>query len=113
MYLASSVPSERVFSLAGHVTNKKKACMNPKNMDMLIFLCKNMEHYWKRIRNGKTTGISNEPLFAYSFLYSLQITFVISKFKCSLSNKEVPVYILYIYIYIYIKYILHINCNVN
>lgn len=44
---ASSVPSERVFSLAGQVVSKKRSRMHPSNVDMLIFLNKNMERYWK------------------------------------------------------------------
>ena len=34
---ASSVPSERVFSLAGNIVSKKRACLKPENVDMLIF----------------------------------------------------------------------------
>ena len=55
-------------------------------------------------------GKPHEPSFAYSFLHTLQITFVISKFRCSLSNKEVPVPKKFQYIY---TYILHINYNVD
>ena len=44
---ASSVPSERVFSLAGQVVSKKRSRMNASNVDMLIFMNKNMERYWK------------------------------------------------------------------
>ena len=35
---ASSVPSERVFSLAGNLVSKKRARMSPSNVDMFIFL---------------------------------------------------------------------------
>ena len=37
---ASSVPSERIFSLAGNIVSKKRACLKPENVDMLIFLKK-------------------------------------------------------------------------
>ncbi|XP_046560924.1 zinc finger BED domain-containing protein 4-like [Haliotis rubra] len=43
---ASSVPSERVFSLAGNLVNKKRARLSPNNIDLLVFLRKNMELYW-------------------------------------------------------------------
>ena len=44
---ASSVPSERGFSLAGQIVSKKRARMHSANVDMFIFLNKNMERYWK------------------------------------------------------------------
>lgn len=37
----TSVPSERVFSTAGHILNKKRASLNSENADMLIFLSHN------------------------------------------------------------------------
>ncbi len=43
---ASYVPSERGFSLAGHIVNKKRSRLSPKNVDMMIFLNKNMDYYW-------------------------------------------------------------------
>lgn len=43
---ASSVPAERVFSLAGHLVNKKRAHLNPSNIDNIIFMNKNMEYFW-------------------------------------------------------------------
>jgi hypothetical protein len=42
---ASSVPSERVFSLAGYLVSKKRARLSNFNVDMIIFLNKNMD-YW-------------------------------------------------------------------
>jgi hypothetical protein len=43
---ASSVPSERVFSLAGNIVNKKRSRLNADNIDKLIFLNMNMKMYW-------------------------------------------------------------------
>ncbi|WAR31598.1 ZBED1-like protein [Mya arenaria] len=43
---ASSVPSERVFSLAGNIVSKKRARMKPELVDMLIFLKMNRKLYW-------------------------------------------------------------------
>ena len=43
---ASSVSSERVFSLPGALVSKKRARMSPKNVDLLIFLNKNRHTYW-------------------------------------------------------------------
>ena len=37
----SSVPSERIFSMAGHVVCRKRALLSPDNINMLIFLNKN------------------------------------------------------------------------
>ena len=38
----TSVPSERVFSTAGHVCNDSKSRLLPENVNILIFLAKNM-----------------------------------------------------------------------
>lgn len=43
---ASSVPSERVFSLAGIVVDKKRSRLKPDLVDTLIFMKMNMETYW-------------------------------------------------------------------
>ncbi len=46
---ASSVPSERFFSLAGNLVSKKRACLKDSNVDMLIFLKKiqrTNNQYW-------------------------------------------------------------------
>ena len=34
---ATSVPSERVFSIVGNIVTKKRASLKPENVDMLIF----------------------------------------------------------------------------
>lgn len=43
---SSSVPSERVFSLAGNIVNKKRSRIKPALVDSLIFLKMNMDEYW-------------------------------------------------------------------
>lgn len=40
---ATSVPSERAFSTAGHIVNKKRACLHPSSVNMLVFLSENLQ----------------------------------------------------------------------
>ena len=40
---ATSVPSERAFSTAGHIVNEKRACLLPENVSMLVFLASNLQ----------------------------------------------------------------------
>ena len=40
---ATSVPSERVFSTAGDIVSAQRAVLNAHNVDMLIFLKKNLK----------------------------------------------------------------------
>lgn len=40
---ATSVPSERVFSAAGHIANQKCACLLPENVRMLVYLAENLQ----------------------------------------------------------------------
>ena len=39
--VATSVPSERVFSVAGNVINEKRSRLLPENVDKLVFLFEN------------------------------------------------------------------------
>ena len=39
---STSVPSERVFSIAGHIVNAKRASLIPDNVNMLVFLSQNL-----------------------------------------------------------------------
>ena len=40
---ATSVPSENAFSCAGHIVNKKRSCLLPENVQMLVFLAQNLQ----------------------------------------------------------------------
>jgi len=40
---ATSAPSERVFSLAGSICNRRRACLSPDTLDALVFLNANAE----------------------------------------------------------------------
>ena len=40
---ATSVPSERAFSIAGHISNVKRACLLPASVNMLVFLTENLQ----------------------------------------------------------------------
>ena len=40
---ATSVPSERAFSTAGHIVNEKRSCLLPENVSMLVFLASNLQ----------------------------------------------------------------------
>ena len=39
---ATSTPSERLFSKAGQIINKKRGCLDPQNVDLLCFLAENL-----------------------------------------------------------------------
>ena len=40
---ATSVPSERAFSIAGHIVNDKRACLLPETVNMMVFLAENVK----------------------------------------------------------------------
>ena len=40
---ATSVPSERIFSKAGEIVNRRRASLKPWTVDMLVFLSKNLK----------------------------------------------------------------------
>ena len=40
---STSVPNERVLSIAGQVVNAKRACSLADNMNMLVFLSENVD----------------------------------------------------------------------
>ena len=42
---ATSVPSEHAFSIAGHIVNRKRACLNPDSVNMLVFLAENLSEH--------------------------------------------------------------------
>ena len=42
---ATSVPAERVFSMAGLVVNRLRARLTSEHVDMLVFLRKNYHNY--------------------------------------------------------------------
>ena len=39
---ATLVPSERAFSTAGNIVNKKRACLQPSSVNVLVFLSENL-----------------------------------------------------------------------
>ena len=39
---ATSVPSERAFSAAGHIANERMSCLLPDSITMLVFLAENL-----------------------------------------------------------------------
>ena len=43
---SSSVSSERFVSLSGNIVNKKRAWLTSSNVEMLVFLNKNMDYYY-------------------------------------------------------------------
>jgi len=40
---ATSMPSERAFSVAGNIVTSKRSCLLPENTEMLTFLAYNLE----------------------------------------------------------------------
>ena len=48
---ATSVPSERIFSKSGLVVNKQRASLKPSNVDMIVFLNKNLPKTKRQLGN--------------------------------------------------------------
>ena len=40
---ATSFPSERAFSIVGHIVNEKRACLLPETVNMMVFLAENLK----------------------------------------------------------------------
>ena len=53
---STSVPSERMFSLAGNILTERRACLSPRNVNMLTFLNHNQNYIPKN-----TTVITPQP----------------------------------------------------
>ena len=53
---STSVPSERMFSLAGNILSEKRARLSPRNVNMLTFLHQNQDYI-----PTDTTVITPEP----------------------------------------------------
>ena len=43
---ASSIPSERIFSLCGTLVSKKRSRLSPSHVGMLVFLNRNLKRFW-------------------------------------------------------------------
>ena len=41
--MGTSVPSERLFSAAGNLLSAKRSCLSSKNVDMMLFLHRNLK----------------------------------------------------------------------
>ena len=48
---ATSVPSERIFSLAGNIVTAKRCSLRPENVNYMIFMNKNTEEVMSRFDN--------------------------------------------------------------
>ncbi len=50
---ATSAPSERIFSAAANIINKKSVCLKPETLDLLIFLRGNKDFVqWDKVIEG-------------------------------------------------------------
>ena len=58
-----SVPAERIFSTARLIVNQQRSCLKPENVDMLIFLNKNLpKNLWLFCNNLCVSSV-----FAFHF----------------------------------------------
>jgi hypothetical protein len=56
--VATSVPSEQLFSTAGNIVSEKRACLLPENVNKLVFLHVNLpllQLDYKRVATSETS----------------------------------------------------------
>ena len=65
---ATSVTSECVFSTAGDIVNKKRNCLLPKNVDMLVVMFANTNSFQQTLCGAAwvNSKASKDKMFNYS-----------------------------------------------